>query len=130
MDRRSFVQSVAGASALAAPQGLAASTRLYRIEYFYYRQGDQVNRLHQFFSSQAPLFLKHMRSFGVFTAVMAPHAQTMMVLSGFADAADMAAAARNIEADVPKSRSFTARACIPFCTPTRSPDPTCRTSPT
>ncbi|MGO9259069.1 MAG: NIPSNAP family protein [Bryobacteraceae bacterium] len=105
MKRRSFVQSVAAASMLAqteAPAGAQASdakTRLYRIDYFYYRQGNQANRLSQFFSSQAPLFLKHMRSLGVFTAVMAPHAQTMMVLSGFAGAEDMTAAAVRIEAD-------------------------------
>jgi hypothetical protein len=105
MERRSFVQAVAGASMLAqteAPAGAQASdakTRLYRIDYFYYRQGDQANRLSQFFSSQAPLFLKHMRSLGVFTAVMAPHAQTIMVLSGFASAEDMTAAAARIEAD-------------------------------
>lgn len=58
-----------------------------------------MNRLNRFFSSQVPLFLKHMRSFGVFTAVMAPHAQTMMVLSGFAGAAEMAAAAARVEGD-------------------------------
>ena len=56
MDRRSFVQSVAGASALAAAQEPATPTRLYRIDYFYYRQGDQVNRLHQLFSSKRRCF--------------------------------------------------------------------------
>ncbi len=105
MHRRSFVQAVAGASMLAGAespaeaQAAAGSTRLYRIDYFYYRQGEQGNRLNQFFSSQAPLFLKHMRAFGVFTAVMAPRAQTMMVLSGFAGTEEMGAAAAQIEAD-------------------------------
>lgn len=104
MERRSFVGAVAGASMLAqSPVAAGAQaegrTGLYRIDYFYYRQGEQANRLSQFFSSQTPLFLKHMRSFGVFTAVMAPHAQTMMVLSGFANAGEMAAAAARIEAD-------------------------------
>jgi len=97
MNRRCFVQAVAGASMLA--QAPAARTHLYRIDYFYYRQGAQANRLDQFFSSQAPLFLKHMRSLGVFTAVMAPHAQTMMVLSGFASAEEEITAAARIEAD-------------------------------
>ncbi len=105
MDRRSFVQAFAGASMLAqteAPVGAqapAARTRMYRIDYFYYRQGDQANRINQFFSSQAPLFLKHIRSLGVFTAVMAPKLQTTMVLTGFASAQDMATAAASIEAD-------------------------------
>jgi len=103
MDRRRFVQTVAGTSALAQVGALAQPsaprTHIYRLDYFYYRQGDQVNRLNQFFTSQTPLFTKHMRVFGVFTAVMAPHAQTMMVLSGFARAEDMAAAAAAIEGD-------------------------------
>jgi len=101
MNRRSFFPSVAGAGLLSqtAAAQPSATTRLYCLDYFYYRQGDQVNRLNEFFSSQAPLFMKHMRALGVFTAVMAPHAQTMMVLSGFASAEEMAAAASNIEAD-------------------------------
>lgn len=99
MERRTFVQTMAGASMLAQAQTPAAKTRLYRLDYFYYRQGEQANRLNQFFSSQAPLFLKHMRSFGVFTAVMAPHAQTMLVLSGFAGAEQERAAAAEMGAD-------------------------------
>lgn len=105
MNRRSFVQAAAGVGMLAQTENTAgaqtpaAKTHLYRLDYFYYRQGDQGNRLAQFFSSQAALFGKHMRAFGVFTAVMAPHAQTMMVLSGFAGAEEMAAAAARIEAD-------------------------------
>jgi hypothetical protein len=101
MERRSFVQTMAGASMLAQSNAATpdAKTRLYRLDYFYYRQGDQANRLNQFFSSQAPLFLTHMRAFGVFTAVMAPHAQTMLVLSGFASAQQELSAAKEIEAD-------------------------------
>ena len=105
MDRRSFTQSLAGAGLLAQANSLGGAqapverTRLYRLDYFYYRQGDQGTRLNQFFSSQVPLFAKHIRTFGVFTAVMAPHAQTMMALSGFASSEDMAAAAGQIESD-------------------------------
>src|ERR1035438_663300 len=102
MNRRFFVQSLAGAGALtqaAAAQAPAERTRLYRLDYFYYRQGDQATRLEKFFSSQAPLFAKHMRAFGVFTAVMAPHAQTMMVLGGYASPDDMTASAGQIESD-------------------------------
>jgi len=101
MNRRSFVQSVAGASLLsqAAAQDPAAKTRLYRLDYFAYRQGDQATRLHQFLSSQLPLFAKQTRAFGVFTAVMSPHAQTTLVLSGFSSVDDMTAATGRIEAD-------------------------------
>jgi len=101
MERRSFIQTMAGASMLAQSHAETpdAKTRLYRLDYFYYRQGDQANRLNQFFSSQVPLFLKHMRAFGVLTAVMAPHAQTMLILSGFASAQQELTAAKEIEAD-------------------------------
>jgi NIPSNAP len=104
MHRRSFVQTMSGASLLAQAEGEAgaqttgARPRLYRIDYFHYRQGEQGNRLNQFFSSQMPLLVKHTRALGVFTAVMAPRAQTMMVLSGFAGGEEMEAAVK-IEAD-------------------------------
>jgi hypothetical protein len=102
MNRRSFVQSAAGVGLLsqtAAAQPSASRTRLYCLDYYYYRQGDQGGRLQKFLSSQAPLWTKHSRAFGVFTAVIAPHAQTTLVLSGFADLEEMVAAERRIEAD-------------------------------
>jgi len=112
MERRSFISSMATLGLLAqteAPAGAqssAARTHLYRVDYFYYRQGEQVDRLNRFFSSQTPLFVKHMRAFGVFTAVMAPHVQTMMVLSGFGASAEMSAAAAEIEADEGYQKAF------------------------
>jgi uncharacterized protein (DUF1697 family) len=102
MNRRSFVQSVAGAGLLSQPavaQPFAARTGLYCLDYFYYRQGDQAGRLLQFLSSQVPLWTKHSRAFGVFTAVMAPHAQTTLVLSGFSNPEQMVAAENRMEAD-------------------------------
>jgi hypothetical protein len=102
MNRRSFVQSAAGASLLSQSAGAqqpAARTRLYCLDYFAYRQGDQQSRLHQFLTSQLPLFTKNTRAFGVFTPVMAPHMQTTLVLSGFAGFDDMVSAARAIEGD-------------------------------
>ena len=103
MNRRSFVQSIAGTGLLSQAAGAepssAEKTRLYCLDYFYYRQGDQGGRLQQFFSSQAPLWAKHSRAFGVFTAVMAPHAQTTLVLSGFSSLEEMAAAESRMEAD-------------------------------
>jgi hypothetical protein len=105
MERRIFVQSLAGAglmSQASAPAGAQESsrkTRVYCLDYFYYRQGDQATRLTQFLSSQTPLIGKRIRPFGVFTAVMAPHMQTFMTLSGFASFEEMTAAARDIESD-------------------------------
>jgi hypothetical protein len=105
MQRRSFVRSLAGAGLLAqanvpaGAQPAAGKTRLYRLDYFYYQQGDQATRLNQFFSSQAPLIAKHTRACGVFTAVMAPRTQAMLVLTGHASSEDMAAASAQIESD-------------------------------
>jgi hypothetical protein len=102
MNRRSFVQSIAGAGLLsqtAAAQPPAAPPRLYCLDYFYYRQGDQASRLQQFLSSQAPLWTKHSRAFGVFTAVMAPHAQTTLVLSGFSSLEEMVGTENRMEAE-------------------------------
>ena len=99
MHRRSFLVSLAGSAALAQGQTQPAKTRYYRIEYLYYHQGDQTTRLNKFFTSQAPLYAKRTRAFGVFTAVMAPRTQTMMVLCGFADVNDMLASTAAMEAD-------------------------------
>ncbi|HUO29280.1 MAG TPA: hypothetical protein VMU80_08690 [Bryobacteraceae bacterium] len=63
MERRSFISSMATLGLLAqteAPAGAqssAARTHLYRVDYFYNRQGEQVDRLMRFFSSQTPLFV-------------------------------------------------------------------------
>jgi len=102
MNRRSFVESIAGAGLLsqtAAAQPSAGRTRVYCLDYFHYRQGDQAGRLHQFLSSQAPLWTKNSRAFGVFTAVMAPHAQSTLVLSGFSSLEEMAQAENRLTAD-------------------------------
>ncbi|MBV8728383.1 MAG: NIPSNAP family protein [Acidobacteriia bacterium] len=102
MNRRLFVQSIAGVGALsqaAIAQQASNSTRLYLLDYFYYRQGDQGTRLQQFLSSQMALWTKHSRAFGVFTAVMAPHAQTTLVLAGFSTFEEMTAAQSRIDAD-------------------------------
>src|SRR5690242_1550991 len=105
MNRRRFVQSAACAGMLsqtAAPLGAQESSRkirLYRLDFFHYRQGDQATRLNQLFSSQTALLAKHCRSLGMFNGVLAPHVQTLMVLSGFPSFDDMVAAGRAVESD-------------------------------
>jgi len=105
MQRRSFLQSAAGAAFLpqaAAPQAASpvlSRTRFYVFAYYKYRQGDQATRLHQFLSSQMPLFSKHMKACGVFTAVMAPHAQTTLVVAGFGGFDEVQSSAVEIAGD-------------------------------
>ncbi len=98
MHRRSFIQALTGAAALAQAQPQSAKTRCDRLDYLHYRQGDQASRLNKFYSTLAPLYVKHARAFGVFTTVMAPQMPTMLVLSGFA-ANDMATSLAAIEGD-------------------------------
>ena len=59
---------MAQAGAPAGAQESNRKTRLYCLDYFYYRQGDQATRLTQFLSSQTPLIGKRVRAFGVFAA--------------------------------------------------------------
>lgn len=101
MERRFFLQSLAGAGMMsqAGAQEPGRKTRLYRMDYFYYRQGDQGARINQFFSSQIPLFTKHIRTLGVFAGVFTPRLQTTLVLSGFSSYEEMTAAGRAIEGD-------------------------------
>ncbi|MBZ5619129.1 MAG: NIPSNAP family protein [Acidobacteriia bacterium] len=109
MDRRSFLIPAAGACLLpeaAQSQEAGRKTRLYRIDYFYYRQGGQAARLNQFFSSQAPLLAKHTRALGFFNAVFAPRLQTLMVLSGFESMDGMMSAASQVEADTGYQKAF------------------------
>src|ERR1017187_3601744 len=109
MDRRSFIHSAAGAGLLpqaAQSQESSRKTRLYRIDYFYYRQGGQAARLNQFFSSQAPLLAKHTHCLGVFNAVFAPRLPTLMVLSGFERMDGLMSAATQVEADDGYRKAF------------------------
>lgn len=100
MERRSFVGALAaGSAAMAQAQVPASRTRVYCMDFLYYRQGDQAARLNQFLSGQSALFLKHAKVYGVFTAVMAPRTQTMLVLSGWEGVAEMYAGMAKIESD-------------------------------
>ncbi len=95
MDRRSFmnstlVQAIGGVGMLSASAGGAQAqrserkTRLYRLSYFYMRQGDQGARMNQFLSSQTPLFQKTIPGpFGIFNVFLGPHIPAMVVLAGY-----------------------------------------------
>jgi len=85
-----------------APAGAQESgrkTRLYRLDYFYYRQGDQGARITQFLTSLLPMLTRNIKTVGVFTAVMAPRTQTTMVLTGYASFEEMTSVARQVESD-------------------------------
>lgn len=106
MDRRSFVGSMAGAGMLAGQTGAperaqeaGRKTRFYRLDYFSYHQGDQTNRLTDFLTATAPILAKHVHPVGVFSAVLAPHVQTMLVLTGYSGIEEMETAARAVSED-------------------------------
>lgn len=84
---------VTALSALAAgAETPARKTRFFRLEYLHLRQGSQGTRVNEFLASQVPLFVKNTQLFGVFTALVAPHLPTIVVLSGFASLEEMEAA--------------------------------------
>lgn len=68
-----------------------SKTRIYRLEYLYYRQGSQGNRLNEFLSSQMPLFVKNTRAMGVFTSLLGPHNPLTITLEGYASFEEMEA---------------------------------------
>jgi hypothetical protein len=84
---------VASLSALAAgAESPARKTRFYRLDYLHLRQGSQGTRITEFLASQLPLFVRNTQAFGVFTALVAPHLPTLVVLSGFTSLEEMEAA--------------------------------------
>lgn len=113
MNRRTFAQSMGGAAALSAladAQTAAPSrkTHIYRLDYYYLRQGSQGTRLNDFLSSQLPLFTKNTTAFGVFATLVGPHNPTTVVLSGFPSLTEMEAADDRIR-NTPAYRTALAR---------------------
>jgi hypothetical protein len=76
----------------AQAQPAARKTRLYRLEYLYFRQGSQGNRINDFLSSQLPLLTRTTPTLGVFTALIGPHVPATVILSGFTGMEEMEAA--------------------------------------
>jgi len=79
MNRRTFAQSMGGAAAMSAlaeaqPAGVARKTQIYRLDYYYLRQGSQGNRLNEFFSSQLPLLVKNTRGASAVSTAVLPAA--------------------------------------------------------
>lgn len=111
MDRRSFmqgtfVQTIGGAAMLSAltgsaqAQGSGKKTRLYRLSYYYMRQGDQVTRMNRFLSSQLPLFQKAIPGpLGVFTAFVGPHIPSIVILAGYPSLGAMEEATARVRND-------------------------------
>ncbi len=103
MNRRSFAQSIGGAAALSALADAQPSTTghkpaIYRLDFFYLRQGSQGARLNDFLSSQLPLLVKNTQALGVFTTLIGPHVPSTVVLTGFAGVEQMMAADERLHA--------------------------------
>ena len=104
MNRRSFVGGGAGMlSAMAGSaqaQGSGKKTRLYRLSFFYMRQGDQGTRMNQLLSSQMPVLKKAIPGpLGAFNVLIGPHIPAMVVLAGYAGFAEMEAATARYQGD-------------------------------
>lgn len=99
MNRRSFAQSVLGATLFSASaqetahaQPSGDKTQFYLLDYFYLRQGGQAARLDEFFSSQMQLIARNTRAVGVFTSIVGPHQPMTIMLSGFSSLDEIDAA--------------------------------------
>jgi hypothetical protein len=105
MDRRSFVQSMAGVGMLAQigvparAQESSRKTRFYRLDYFSFHQGDQATRVNEFLTATVPVMAKLIRPVGVFTAVLSQHTQTTVVLTGYSSIEEMETASRGVADD-------------------------------
>lgn len=109
MNRRMFAQAMGGAAAaagLAGAQPAGGRTAIYRLDYFYFRQGSQGARISEFLSSQMPLIVKNTRAAGVFTTVLGPHVPMTLLLEGFGSLEDMEAADRRLHGDAGYRAAF------------------------
>jgi len=82
MNRRSFLLSTGCLAALPA----AAQTRkttVYRLDYYYLRQGSQGTRLNEFLTAAVPILSKAATSVGVFASVVGRHLPMTVVLTGY-----------------------------------------------
>ena len=82
MNRRSFLLSTGSLAALPAA-AQTHKTTLYRLDYYYLRQGSQGSRLNEFLAAAVPALSKAATSVGVFTSVVGCHLPMTVVLTGY-----------------------------------------------
>jgi len=89
MDRRSFVEAVSGmgllASAGSAQTSAQSKTRIYMMETYYFKQGSQPARFHEYMSKAALPALSKVHSGPklVMDALVGPHTPQTIVILGF-----------------------------------------------
>ncbi|MBI3694816.1 MAG: NIPSNAP family protein [Acidobacteria bacterium] len=106
MDRRSFMHGMGGATMLSAigasaqAQGSKKKTSLYRLGFYYMRQGDQGARMNKFLAAQLPLLKKIIPGpLGIFTVFVGPHSPAVVTLAGYSGFAEMEAATAKFQND-------------------------------
>ena len=82
MNRRTFLLSAGAAAALPAA-AQTRKTRIYQLDYYYLRQGNQGTRLNEFLSAALPTLSKTATAVGVFTSVVGKHLPMTVVLTGY-----------------------------------------------
>jgi hypothetical protein len=97
MNRRTFTTALGGAALVSARAGAqqssaARKTRIYRLDYYYLRQGSQGTRVNDFLSSAVPVLAKNTQALGIFTALIGPHVPATLLLTGYAGIEQMEAA--------------------------------------
>jgi hypothetical protein len=93
-------------SAVAEAQTQQRKTGIYRLDYWYLRQGSQGTRVNEFLSSQVALLSKNSQALGIFTALIGPHLPATLVLAGFAGIEDMMAAEDRVRSNAEYRKAF------------------------
>jgi hypothetical protein len=109
-----FLQTMGGPSMLSAMAASPAApgsdrkTRVYRLSFYYMRQGDQGPRMNEFLSSQLPVFRKAIPGpIGFFTVFLGPQIPAMVILAGYPSLAEMEAATARLQTDSSFAKAHT-----------------------
>jgi hypothetical protein len=93
-------------SAAGQGQSQARKTGIYRLDFWYLRQGSQGTRVNEFLSSQLPLLAKNSQALGIFTVLIGEHLPATLVLAGFPGVEEMMAAEERVRGNAEYRAAF------------------------
>jgi hypothetical protein len=109
MERRRFAQTIAGAAAwpaVAPGQSSSRKTRIFRLDYWFIRPGNQGTRINDFLASQIALITRNTQALGIFTALIGPRVPATLVVTGFGSLEEMTAAEERVRGNAEYRAAF------------------------